>query len=130
LHAGDIGMPDVLAALREIAPVIAVRGNNDRGRWARALPEARTVKLGALRIHLLHDVNELDFEPAARGIAAVISGHSHWPSITRRGGVLFVNPGSAGPRRFDLPVSLARCRIAGHRLHARLVHIPIRRISR
>jgi uncharacterized protein len=83
-----------------------------------------------VRAHLVHDVKDLDFDPAARGVALVVSGHSHRPSIERRGGVLFVNPGSAGPRRFDLPVSVARCTIAGRGVRARLVYMPIRRISR
>ncbi len=108
LHAGDVGSGDVLEALAAIAPVVAVRGNVDRDGWADDLPETRTVAVAGRRLHLLHDVGGLDIDPAAEGCEAVIFGHSHKPLIERRSGVLFLNPGSAGPRRFRLPVSLAR----------------------
>ena len=121
LHAGDIGGADVLDALRALAPVVAVRGNNDRGAWADALAETQTVDIGGVRIHLLHDLSTLALDPAAAGIAAVISGHSHQPKIERRGAVLYVNPGSAGPRRFRLPISLARLSILGGEIRAELV---------
>ena len=111
LHAGDIGAPQVLVALRELAPVTAVRGNNDRVPWARAVRVTETVRIGEVRIHLLHDLAELDIDPAAHGIRVVISGHSHRPRIEERAGVLYVNPGSAGPRRFRLPVAVARLEI-------------------
>jgi len=107
IHAGDIGSPDILAALRELAPLTAVRGNNDRADWARDLPDVARVMLDGTAILVLHDVNELQLDPAAQGIGAVISGHSHRPSVTHRGEVLFVNPGSAGPRRFSLPIAVA-----------------------
>lgn len=105
LHAGDIGTPEVLEALRAVAPVQAVRGNNDRGAWASRLPDSLDLQLGGVRIRVLHDAKELDVDPDA-GIDVVVSGHSHKPSVVRREGVLFVNPGSAGPRRFKLPVTV------------------------
>jgi putative phosphoesterase len=126
VHAGDVGTPDVLAALREIAPVVAVRGNNDRDGWARRLPRARTLTLGAVRVHIVHDVNDLVLDLVRSRIRLVLSGHSHRPSIHEEDGVLFINPGSAGPRRFALPVSVARCLLHADRIRARLVELPIR----
>lgn len=107
VHAGDIGGPEVLAELRSIAPVAAVRGNNDREAWARALPETDVLDIDGLLIYVLHDIAELDLAPEAAGFHVVVAGHSHRASVMRKDGVLFVNPGSAGPRRFGLPVSLA-----------------------
>jgi putative phosphoesterase len=107
IHAGDIGDPGILDALRMIAPVVAVRGNVDRGAWANALSEYEIVEESGVSIYVLHDVNQLDLDPAAAGIKAVISGHSHKPSIRTHGGVLYLNPGSAGPRRFKLPITIA-----------------------
>ena len=121
VHAGDIGTPDVLTALGRVAPVVAVRGNNDRGAWAAAIPETEIVEVAGRSLYVLHDVHELDLEPRAAGFAAVISGHSHQPRVERRDGVLYLNPGSAGPRRFKLPISLARLTIAGEQLDARLI---------
>lgn len=111
LHAGDIGDTWVLEALGAISPVVAVRGNNDTGSWAEALPERRAVEIDGMRFHLLHDVTELDLDPAAAGFDAVISGHSHRSSIEKKKGIYFINPGSAGPRRFKLPVSIGFIRI-------------------
>lgn len=108
VHAGDIGAAAVLTALSAIAPVTAIRGNNDRAAWARALPETETVEVGGARLYLVHDVHDLDLDPRAAGFAAVIAGHSHQPAISERQGTLYVNPGSAGPRRFTLPVAVAR----------------------
>ena len=108
IHAGDIGAPEVLAALGEIAPVTAVRGNNDRSPWASELPESTAVEVGDAWLYVLHDLHELDLDPGAAGFAAVIAGHSHQPCIEKRTCVLYVNPGSAGPRRFKLPVAVAR----------------------
>jgi uncharacterized protein len=130
VHAGDVGAPDVLVALREIAPVVAVRGNNDGHGWARRLPKARTLTVGAVRVHVVHDVNDLAVDLARARIRLVVSGHSHRPSIHEEDGVLFVNPGSAGPRRFALPVSVARCLLRANRVRARLVQIPIRHAGR
>jgi hypothetical protein len=123
LHAGDVGAPEVLTALGEIARVVAVRGNNDRGAWAKHLPQRRTLKLGEVRVRLLHAVKDLDVDLELAQVALVVSGHSHRPMIDRRDGVVFVNPGSAGPRRFKLPVSVARCEIVGRRIDAQVIHI-------
>jgi putative phosphoesterase len=108
LHAGDVGKPEVLDALGRIAPVHAVRGNVDRGGWAERLPRDAVVEVQGLRIYVLHDLAELDLDPAAAGFRAVVSGHSHRAVREMRGGVLYLNPGGAGPRRFRLPVTLAR----------------------
>lgn len=123
IHAGDIGAPEVLDALSALAPVTAVRGNNDTGAWARALPETAVVEVGGVRLYVLHDEKELALEPAAEGFAAVIAGHSHRPRIARKDGVLHVNPGSAGPRRFSLPVTVARLTIEAGRVAAELVEV-------
>jgi len=108
IHAGDVGNPEVLEALRKIAPVVAVRGNVDTEPWATALPETALAEAGAAMIYVLHDVKALDLNPAASGFHIVVSGHSHKPGKTERHGVLYINPGSAGPRRFQLPVTVAR----------------------
>ncbi|MGA2551698.1 MAG: metallophosphoesterase family protein [Burkholderiaceae bacterium] len=113
LHAGDIGSASILADLGALAPVTAVRGNNDHGDWARELPQAALVRFGTVLIYVLHDLAELDVDPGSAGITAVISGHSHQPRSVERDGVLFVNPGSAGPRRFKLPVTLAHLTLVG-----------------
>src|SRR5947207_11909486 len=99
IHAGDIGAPEIVLALRKIAPVTAIRGNVDRQAWARGFPETEVVELGGLHIYVIHDVNALDLNPKAAGFAAVISGHSHQPKQETKDGVLYFNPGSAGPRR-------------------------------
>jgi uncharacterized protein len=125
IHAGDIGTPEVLEALHAIAPVVAVRGNNDRGDWAHALPETEVVEVGGVALYVLHDVNTLDLDPVAAGFRAVISGHSHRPAVSKRRGVLFLNPGSAGPRRFKLPVSVARLLIRGDAVDAQLIELAI-----
>ena len=121
VHAGDIGSRDVLEALERVGPVTAVRGNNDRGDWAKKIPETEVVEVGGVSLYLLHDLHELDLEPRAAGFAAIISGHSHQPKVEERDGVLYLNPGSAGPRRFKLPISLARLTVAGKRVKAELV---------
>jgi uncharacterized protein len=121
VHAGDIGDQAVLDALARVAPVTAVRGNNDRGRWASDIPETEVVEVGGVSLYLLHDLHELDLEPRAAGFAAVISGHSHQPRVEEKDGVLYLNPGSAGPRRFKLPISLATLTIAEGRVKAQLV---------
>jgi len=125
LHAGDVGAPEVLTALRTIAPVFSVRGNVDREDWARNLPKTRTVEVGGYTIYLLHDLHNLDLDPAAAGFRAVISGHSHHPGTEQRNGVLYLNPGSAGPRRFRLPVSVALLKIGREFLEARLVELKV-----
>ena len=111
IHAGDVGKPDILEALRKIAPVVAVRGNVDTAPWAEALPETAVAEAGSVLIYVLHDVNALDLNPAASGFRIVVSGHSHKPGKTVRDGVLYINPGSAGPRRFQLSVTLAKLRL-------------------
>jgi putative phosphoesterase len=125
IHAGDIGGIEVLAALRTLAPVTAVRGNNDRQPWADAIRERETLTVGGISIHVLHDVKELDLDPVTSGVRAVIAGHSHRPRIERREGVLFLNPGSAGPRRFTLPVSVARLRVDDGRLEPEIVELDV-----
>ncbi|EYF06601.1 phosphoesterase, putative [Chondromyces apiculatus DSM 436] len=123
LHAGDIGSPDVLDALRAVAPVVAVRGNNDRGAWAERLPDTEHLALGGARIHLLHDLNQLACDPVAERFTVVIAGHTHRPRIDDRDGVLFFNPGSAGPRRFKLPLTVGRLRVMAGRVHAEIVQL-------
>ena len=125
VHAGDIGAPDVLQALGRIAPDTAVRGNNDRERWAADIPETDVLEIGDVSLYVLHDLHELDLDPRAAGFAAVIAGHSHQPRMEERDGVLYLNPGSAGPRRFKLPISLARLTVTGGRLRAELVTLDI-----
>jgi uncharacterized protein len=112
LHAGDVGSADILTRLRTIAPTAAVRGNVDTAVWATALPMTEVVPLGDLHVFMLHDREALDLDPVAAGFAAVIFGHSHRPSADTRGGVLYLNPGSAGPRRFSLPVTVARLTVS------------------
>jgi hypothetical protein len=112
VHAGDVGDRKILEALKTIAPVFAVRGNVDTEEWAQALPETEVIETDPATIYVLHDVHALDLDPAAAGFHVVVSGHSHKPGHTERGGVLFLNPGSAGPRRFDLPVTIARLDIS------------------
>jgi uncharacterized protein len=112
IHAGDVGDPHILAELRQLAPVVAVKGNIDTGSWSADLPETAVAQAGSALIYVLHDVKALDLKPAAAGISMVVSGHSHTPSDTEREGVLYVNPGSAGPRRFNLPVTVARVDLA------------------
>jgi putative phosphoesterase len=123
IHAGDVGRPEVLDALGRLAPTTAVRGNVDTGPWAARLPPTAHVDVGALRVLVLHQIAELDLDPAAAGIAAVVFGHSHRPSVETRAGVLYLNPGSAGPRRFKLPVTLARLRVSGARVDAQIVEL-------
>lgn len=125
VHAGDIGRPEVLDELRKIAPVVAVRGNTDRGTWAEALPATAVLEAGGLSLYVLHDLNELDLDPGAAEFKAVITGHSHQPKIEEKNGVMFVNPGSAGPRRFSLPVTLARLHIRDGNLDAEIVELKV-----
>lgn len=120
VHAGDVGDPAILDALASIAPVTAIRGNVDTDAWARRLPETTRVTIGDVTIYVLHDLAALGIEPRAPGIRVVIYGHSHQPSVTERDGVLYVNPGSAGPRRFRLPISAAELMIDGTAVSARI----------
>jgi len=128
VHAGDIGAPEVLDALRALAPVVAVRGNNDTDAWGRTLSETEVVEVGDVHLYVLHDLHGLDIDPAAAGFRAVISGHSHRPLAEERRGVLYLNPGSAGPRRFNLPIAVARLRVSGSSLSAEIIELPTRRI--
>ena len=123
IHAGDVGAPEILDRLRAIAPTVAVRGNVDTAPWAMALPLHDVLVVGEVHIYVTHGHHALGFEPATAGFAAVISGHSHTPTIEQRGGVLFLNPGSAGPRRFTLPVTLARLVVDGTTLRAEIVEL-------
>jgi putative phosphoesterase len=125
IHAGDIGGLHVLEALRALAPVVPVRGNNDVAPWAAALPETEIVEIGSVSIYVLHDVQMLDLDPAAAGFRAVISGHSHRPLAEERQGVLYLNPGSAGPRRFTLPIAVARLRVGGTALDADICELTV-----
>jgi hypothetical protein len=128
VHAGDIGTASVLRELRTLASLYAVRGNNDTGGWARRIPERRTLRLGGVRIHVLHDLATLAERPAPSGWRLIIAGHSHKPLIETWNGGLLVNPGSAGPRRFSLPVAVGEIAIRGERLHVRLLDLSTRRL--
>ncbi|MEO7325920.1 MAG: metallophosphoesterase family protein [Dokdonella sp.] len=123
VHAGDIGHPDILDALAALAPLTSVRGNNDHGPWAESLAETQLIAFGEVSIYVIHDLSQLDIEPVAGGVRVVVSGHSHKPSIDERGGVLFVNPGSAGRRRFRLPIALAELEIVGSSVSARVIEL-------
>ena len=123
IHAGDIGTSEVLKELKSIAPVIAVRGNNDKEAWAGAIPETKVIHVGEVSIYVLHDLKEIDLSPGAAGYQVVVSGHSHRPLIDKREGVLYVNPGSAGPRRFKLPVTVARLTIEGPKVEGEVVNL-------
>ncbi|HME72744.1 MAG TPA: metallophosphoesterase family protein [Myxococcota bacterium] len=125
VHAGDVGDPAVLEALGALAPVVVVRGNNDHGAWAERLSATEVVDVAGVFLYVLHDLAELDVDPKAAGFHAVIAGHSHQPRLERRGGVLYLNPGSAGPRRFKLPVTLARVRINAAGVDAELVELEV-----
>lgn len=122
VHAGDIG-ENVLEPLATIAPVTAVRGNNDRAPWARAIAESETLRFGEVTLHALHDLHDLEIDPAAAGVDVVVTGHSHRPKVERRSGVLYVNPGSAGPVRFRLPVSVGLLQVTGRSVEARIVEL-------
>jgi putative phosphoesterase len=123
IHAGDVGDPEILAKLAELAPVTVVRGNVDKGAWARKLPETEVVELGTVSIYVLHDLGQLDLKPEAAGFGVVISGHSHAPIVETRRGVLYFNPGSAGPRRFKLPVCVGRLVIDRGKVSGKIVTI-------
>lgn len=125
VHAGDVGGTDILEQLRTIAPTYAVRGNVDTGAWAKALPITEVVDVGQLQLYVLHDLATLDLDPRAAGFAAVISGHSHRPSAEVRHGVLYLNPGSVGPRRFTLPIAMARLHVAGDRLSHEMIALKV-----
>jgi uncharacterized protein len=125
IHAGDIGKPAVLESLSSIAPVIAIRGNNDRDPWAKIFPDVLNLRINGVKIHVIHDLHDMETDPLAGGFKLVVSGHSHKPNVIKRAGVLFINPGSAGPRRFKLPVTVARLKIDSKNLKARIVELKI-----
>jgi putative phosphoesterase len=129
LHAGDIGHSRVIAGLRNIAPTTAVKGNVDTGGWAAGYPHTAFVKLAGRLIYVLHNLKELDLDPAAAGVHVVVSGHSHRPEVETVGGVLYLNPGSAGPRRFSLPVALATLELDGDALRPHIHEICQRAAS-
>ena len=121
VHGGDIGGPEILERLAAIAPLTVVRGNNDTAPWARAIPETARVDFGTVAVYAIHDLKLLDIDPRAAGVRIVVSGHSHRPACVERDGVLYVNPGSAGRRRFSLPIAAAELIIEGGAARARLV---------
>jgi putative phosphoesterase len=125
IHAGDVGRPEILDELRCIAPVFAVRGNVDKGPWAMQLQETELVQIEDCWLYVLHDLNALDLDPLTAGFRAVITGHSHQPKIETKDGVLYFNPGSAGPRRFNLPVSVGRLTLSGGKLQAEIIHLEV-----
>ena len=125
IHGGDIGNVDVLHSLNSIAPVCAIRGNNDHDQWARKLPDILDLQINGVRLYVIHNVNDLEVYPSAAGIHAVISGHSHQPGIVKYGDVLFVNPGSAGPRRFKLPLTVGKLRLRHQMVAAETIDLKI-----
>lgn len=125
IHAGDIGDPAILDRLSEIAPLTTVRGNVDREPWARKIPQTSVVEIEGVAIYVLHNLDELDLKPEAAGFAAVVYGHSHVPKLESRNGVLYFNPGSAGPRRFALPVSLGKLTVRAGRIEGELVQLVL-----
>jgi putative phosphoesterase len=120
VHGGDIGGPDILERLAELAPLTVVRGNNDTALWARSIPETARLEIGGIALYAIHDLKQLDIDPAALGVRVVVSGHSHKPACSERGGVLYVNPGSAGRRRFSLPIAAAKLLVEGGQVRVRL----------
>ncbi len=125
VHGGDIGHAGILEELAALAPVTAVRGNNDRGPWAESLRETELLQVEEVLIHVIHDIAELDIDPSEAGVRVVVSGHSHKPRVEERDGVTYVNPGSAGPRRFKLPIAVGELLVQGASVSARIVELPI-----
>ncbi|HEV2957233.1 MAG TPA: metallophosphoesterase family protein [Xanthobacteraceae bacterium] len=125
IHAGDIGRPEILDELRRIAPVVPVRGNVDRDAWASRLPHTEIVEHNGVRLYVLHILEDLDLDPPTAGFQAVISGHTHRPKMETKDGVLYFNPGSAGPRRFDLPVSVGRFFVADGKLRGEIIYLQV-----
>ena len=123
IHAGDVGNAEVLDRLRGVAPTVAVRGNNDKDGWAAKLPLTADIAVGDIRVHVVHEIAHFDRDSKAAAISVVVSGHSHRPSAERRDGVLYLNPGSAGPRRFTLPIAIARLSVSGSRVRSKIVQL-------
>jgi putative phosphoesterase len=126
IHGGDIGSPEILDELAAVAPLIAVRGNNDRQAWAAHLPETEIIRVAGAFVYVIHDLAQLDIDPHAAGVQVIVSGHSHQPLIEERDGILYVNPGSCGPRRFKLPISVGELIVEGARVAARTVELTER----
>jgi putative phosphoesterase len=126
IHGGDIGSAEILDELAAMAPLIAVRGNNDRQVWAAHLPETEMIRVGGAFVYVIHDLSQLDIEPHAAGVQVIVSGHSHKPLVEKRDGILYVNPGSCGPRRFKLPISVAELIVEGTQVSARIVELTER----
>jgi putative phosphoesterase len=125
IHAGDVGDPQILERLRAIAPTFAVRGNVDTSPWAETLPLTDVVEVGGLQFYVLHNLADLDLDPGPAGFAAVITGHTHRPHVDRRRDVLYLNPGSAGPRRFSLPIAVARLEVSSSRISHEIVELRV-----
>ncbi len=123
VHGGDVGGVEILDELAAVAPLIAVRGNNDTGPWAMRLPVTELIRMGDVFVYVIHNLEELDIDPCAAGVRVVISGHSHRPMVEEREGILYVNPGSCGPRRFKLPISVGEIIVSGNGLQARIVDL-------
>ena len=125
IHGGDIGKPEILAQLAEVAPLTVVRGNNDREDWAAHIPETATLRVGQVLLYAIHDLKDLDIDPVAAGVRVVVSGHSHKPACAEHNNVVFINPGSAGRRRFSLPISCGEIFVEENRVFARLVTLLV-----
>jgi len=123
VHAGDIGDPEILKKLSALAPVTAIRGNVDKAPWARRMPDTEVLEIGGVSIYVLHDLGQLDLKPEAAGFQVVIYGHSHVPKFETRAGVLYFNPGSAGPRRFKLPITVGRLKVAAGKVEGEIIEI-------
>jgi uncharacterized protein len=123
VHGGDVGDADILDALAHMAPLIAVRGNNDTQVWAARLAQTELVRVGGIFLYVIHNLEELDIDPVAAGVRVVVSGHSHQPKVEERAGILYVNPGSCGPRRFKLPISAGELTVSGSAVNARIVDL-------
>jgi uncharacterized protein len=123
VHAGDVGSADILETLGAVAPLIAVRGNNDKGPWAKRLRHSELIRLGDLFAYVIHDLDELDIDPGAAGVRVIVSGHSHKPMIEERAGILYVNPGSCGPKRFKLPITVGELTVSGAAVTARIIDL-------
>lgn len=130
IHAGDVCDSSIVEQLAALAPVTVVRGNNDRGAWAERLSETELVQVGDIFVYVIHDLAQLDLDPKAAGVRAIVSGHSHKPYVEERDGVLYVNPGSAGPRRFKLPIAVGELIVRGDAVSARAVELPAPRAGR
>ncbi len=123
VHGGDVGEPKILEELAAMAPLIAVRGNNDTGPWARHLRETELIRVGNVFVYVIHNIEDLDLDPGAAGVSVVVSGHSHQPLVETRDGILYVNPGSCGPRRFKLPISVGELVVSGSAVEARTIEL-------